>query len=777
MMNPVNHDTMEEPPPPYQELADPLPIGAAELPAVLPAELPDARANSHPRFSAAIEYSPDNSPQLIVNGEGFPAPQPPPRNPARLHSRLHSDSGRGIGPGLHPMPVRPRPQPSRDSLKRKPLPSSAISQRHSNNSASSLTSTKAREAGFEIEEEPRPLAARTASSASSEPPPSVTILPSSKPLKFTRESGKVTAYLVPFPKPSIKGVNVEDIPDRFLIYTPPVPPLAKPVPGEKETHWHKTQRQWQEEVRKATVQRASKSSWQGLKAGTSNLVLKGVNKTKSTSLEFLERASGDTDLFDPEEDEVVVKKTDTIKDDDKVVEAAPPSPPSPPPPPTLTTTDTPPQGGAVELPTEAPTLTTAELPADNNELELQPDTTPNFSNTTNTAADKRAKGKSKSKSKSKDKPKDKNKSKSKEKDKESDKEKEKEKEKESKPPKGLSDLTLIYPPTLALTPQQIRAEFGDTLLRISTSSRKDALLASTLVPFAAGLDATLLFTLGGFTQMTSAWAYTSTRGALESRKMTKAISRGDLLVKDDDAAADENDNNTANSTPTLTPSGTGDQIKEKSFIGDAEIGATSTRSEIKGTTPTSSPPPILQHQLSSTLSLPSTTTSTATAIATATAAATATATPQRRPPLQKDEKQKSATSSTFSFDSSTISKFYTPKEEKDKPSTALHLQESTHLEPFQRYLELACMKTSFALFPHVEEVSDDVNESSVLDAIGWKPVVQRGVDNEVESQDIEERYQREEAREDVKRMVRKGAAEWVSWCKTFAKDSEAAGKK
>ncbi|KAK3061378.1 hypothetical protein LTS18_006387, partial [Coniosporium uncinatum] len=73
----------------------------------------------------------------------------------------------------------------------------------------------------------------------------------SNPVHYTRDPHKLIAYLVPFPKPQLKGVPPENIPDRFLIYTPPPPPLSKPAEGEKENKIHKLQRKWQEEVREA----------------------------------------------------------------------------------------------------------------------------------------------------------------------------------------------------------------------------------------------------------------------------------------------------------------------------------------------------------------------------------------------------------------------------------------------------------------------------------------------------------------------------------------------
>ncbi|KAK7512384.1 uncharacterized protein IWZ02DRAFT_385001, partial [Phyllosticta citriasiana] len=69
----------------------------------------------------------------------------------------------------------------------------------------------------------------------------------SNPIHYTRDPHKLIAYLIPFPKPKLNNVPVESIPDRFLIYTPPPPPLTKPAESEKEGRVHKVQRKWQEE--------------------------------------------------------------------------------------------------------------------------------------------------------------------------------------------------------------------------------------------------------------------------------------------------------------------------------------------------------------------------------------------------------------------------------------------------------------------------------------------------------------------------------------------------
>ncbi|KAF1962931.1 hypothetical protein CC80DRAFT_100774 [Byssothecium circinans] len=444
--------------------------------------------------------------------------------------------------------------------------------------------------------------------------PSVTIHPSSEPLRFVREAGKVTAYLIPFPKPRIRGVEPEDIPDRFLIYTPPLPPLSKPAAGEKETHWHKTQRQWQEDVRKASVNKASITTWKGFKAGTTSLVHKGVAKTRSTNVEFIDRASGGALASEVEKEEegqpAHVQATET------------------------------------EIPAEL----VADTPTSPSEASPAPISRTTASNTSSLDKDNK--------------------------------------------PTALEELTLIYPPSLPLSPEQIRTEFADTLLRTRASSRKDVLFASALLPFAATLDACLIVTFGGLTQVSGAWAYTSTRGALESKKIAKGLERGEQTAL-----------NNNNQEPD-------------------------TESQISGCT-------CGHHEHD--FGKPSTT------------SATPTPTPNV---LEK------ATS------------YFTKTKAKDN-GINLHLQQSPQLEILRRYLDLACLKREFNMFPAIEEAAGDVNEGSVLEAIGWRPVRRAGKDLEVDFKDRvevltpeeDEKYQVQEAREDVKRVFRKGAGEWVGWVK------------
>ncbi|ORY18847.1 hypothetical protein BCR34DRAFT_472772 [Clohesyomyces aquaticus] len=335
------------------------------------------------------------------------------------------------------------------------------------------SSAKAREAGFEIPR--KPVSPRSNSTSSI---PSITVLSPTEPLQHLREPGKLIAYLIPFPKPRLEGVKLEDIPDRFLVYTPTPPPLSKPALGEKETQWHKNRRQWQEDIRKVMMSNAK--------------------------------------------------------------------------------------------------------------------------------------------------------------------------------PKNVEELTLVYPPTFPLAPEQIRTEFVDLLNRTREKSRRDAIISSSLFPVAAALDASLLFTFGGLTEVSGVWAYTSIRGTMASKKMVKDLNRGEIQT--DDKADEE--------------------------------------PHIEGC-----------------------------------------------------------------------------KSKAKKTGINLRMQQSPNIEILRRYLELACLKKDFNMFPQLNQMAGDVNEAAVLDAIGWRPTRRSGRDLQ------DEQWQTMAEREDVKRFMKKGAKEWFEFCKAFQKEQLSACNK
>lgn len=117
----------------------------------------------------------------------------------------------------------------------------------------------------------------------------------SSAIHYTRDPHRLVAYLVPFPKPNLNGIPPESIPPRFLIYTPPPPPLKAPSEGEKEGKVHKLQRKWQEEVRSAKTSDAKTASWKGLKSKATRGINIAMGYTKTSNLEFVNRLSGSGD--------------------------------------------------------------------------------------------------------------------------------------------------------------------------------------------------------------------------------------------------------------------------------------------------------------------------------------------------------------------------------------------------------------------------------------------------------------------------------------------------
>ncbi|QDS68517.1 hypothetical protein FKW77_010884 [Venturia effusa] len=118
-------------------------------------------------------------------------------------------------------------------------------------------------------------------------------------VQYTRDPQKLIAYLVPFPSPDLREGFTQQadpiaIPNRFLIYTPPPPPLLEPKPEEgKEGRLHKVQRKWEGELRKAKTSDVDKKSWRGLRYASARVVDRGIAWITSSNIDFLCRIPKD----------------------------------------------------------------------------------------------------------------------------------------------------------------------------------------------------------------------------------------------------------------------------------------------------------------------------------------------------------------------------------------------------------------------------------------------------------------------------------------------------
>ncbi|KAL8693633.1 MAG: hypothetical protein Q9218_001591 [Villophora microphyllina] len=227
------------------------------------------------------------------------------------------------------------------------------------------------------------------------------------PVYYTRDPHRLTAYLIPFPKPHLKNTPPEAIPDRFLIYTPPPPPLLKPGDGEKEAKLHKVQRKWQEEVRAAKTITAKTASWKGVKSKATRGISKAVNLTTTSNLDFLNRFPDDN-----------VSPGRRRSGDDGVRE----------------------------------------------------------DDTTHKTV-------------------------------------------------GLQEMVLVYPSSYQATPEQVKVEFINTMMRSKTKAQRDATIATGLLPVSAAIDilATPVWPFGGLLEVDGVWAYSSIRGAKTARSVTKRL--------------------------------------------------------------------------------------------------------------------------------------------------------------------------------------------------------------------------------------------------------------
>ncbi|KAK3111905.1 hypothetical protein LTR53_012378 [Teratosphaeriaceae sp. CCFEE 6253] len=229
----------------------------------------------------------------------------------------------------------------------------------------------------------------------------------SSPIHYSRDPHKLVAYLVPFPKPTLHNIPADAIPQRFLIYTPPPPPLITPREGEKEGKIHKVQRKWQQEVREAKTSDAKTMSWKGIKGNVTKGVNWGMSQTKNSNLEFLNRIG------------------------------------------------------------ENPPTAVNDKHRKNGKLE----------------------------------------------------------EEQTKATVQLEEMLLVYPASMPGSNEQLREEFFNTMLRSKSKAERDAIIATGLLPVAAGIDilATLVWPFGGLLEINAVWAYASLRGAKTSRSVTKRL--------------------------------------------------------------------------------------------------------------------------------------------------------------------------------------------------------------------------------------------------------------
>jgi hypothetical protein len=225
----------------------------------------------------------------------------------------------------------------------------------------------------------------------------------SSAVHYTRDPHKLVAYLIPFPRPKLQGIPPDSIPTRYLIYTPPPPPLKAPQEGEKEAKIHKLQRKWQEEVRSAKTSTAKTASWQGVKGRATKAIDVAMGWTKSSNLEFINRIDVESD-----------------------------------------------KGS-------------------------EPDGHAEGGETHRTV--------------------------------------------------GLEEMVLVYNASINSSPDQLKVEFVESMMRSKSKAQRDSIIATGLLPVSAAIDImlTLIWPFGGLLEIDAVWATASIRGAKISRNVTKRL--------------------------------------------------------------------------------------------------------------------------------------------------------------------------------------------------------------------------------------------------------------
>ncbi|ATZ51615.1 hypothetical protein BCIN_07g02210 [Botrytis cinerea B05.10] len=99
------------------------------------------------------------------------------------------------------------------------------------------------------------------------------------------------------------------------------------------------------------------------------------------------------------------------------------------------------------------------------------------------------------------------------------------------PRKEIEELHLIYPPTISYSPIDLRNQFLSQLTRTKARAKKHAAISSLLLLPTLLIDtfAAVIWPFGGLFEVDAVWTFTSVRGYLVSRSVTKRLSSQDTI--------------------------------------------------------------------------------------------------------------------------------------------------------------------------------------------------------------------------------------------------------
>lgn len=94
---------------------------------------------------------------------------------------------------------------------------------------------------------------------------------------------------------------------------------------------------------------------------------------------------------------------------------------------------------------------------------------------------------------------------------------------ETKKTVGVEEMVFVYSPSMNLTPDQMREEFVNTVLRAKSKAMRDSVIATGLLPVSLAVDIVLIAVSGLF-EVNAAWAYFNIKGAKAARSVSKRLS-------------------------------------------------------------------------------------------------------------------------------------------------------------------------------------------------------------------------------------------------------------
>ncbi|KAK1585371.1 uncharacterized protein LY79DRAFT_660584 [Colletotrichum navitas] len=307
----------------------------------------------------------------------------------------------------------------------------------------------------------------------------------SNPIHYSRDPHKLITYLVPFPKPWLKAKAPSDaIPTRFLIYTPPPPPLQAPPEGVKESVAHKVQRKWQNEVRQAKTSDAKTTSWAGFKAKCTRGVDKAMQYTTTSNLDYLARVTPSPKPPSSISRKLSIKGKGKKDKKDKAAEGGE-------------------KDGKEKGETSEKRDDTETLLNDPNRCQEGKDVDEQARQ--EKLAEEQGYG---------------------------DEEKGEQGDlmeddpahasHETKKTVGVEEIVFVYSPSMNMTPEAMREEFINSILRTKSKAQRDAIIATGLLPISLAID-TLMIAVSGLFEVNAVWAYFTIKGSKTARSVTKRL--------------------------------------------------------------------------------------------------------------------------------------------------------------------------------------------------------------------------------------------------------------